>query len=100
MDSTDKAVESVLKDEIEKKSKKLGKFGDNMGRVGRRHKGSGKHFDEEAARHDRILFSSRLSNIRIYQYFRGSHFPNMSSTQILLSALPFHSCVFLSLFLC
>mmetsp|Transcript_54146 Transcript_54146/g.132372 ORF Transcript_54146/g.132372 Transcript_54146/m.132372 type:complete len:388 (-) Transcript_54146:250-1413(-) len=49
MDSTDKAVESVLKDEIEKKSKKA-KFGDNMGRVGRRHKGSGKHFDEEAAR--------------------------------------------------
>jgi hypothetical protein len=42
-------VESVIKEEIERKAKK-NKFGDSYGRVGRRHKGSGKHFDEEAAR--------------------------------------------------
>ena len=29
---------------------KVARFGDNMGRLGRRHKGAGKHFDEEAAR--------------------------------------------------
>uniref|UniRef100_A0A7S0YWX8 GYF domain-containing protein n=1 Tax=Hemiselmis tepida TaxID=464990 RepID=A0A7S0YWX8_9CRYP len=48
-DGTDAAVNSVLKDEIERKTKKA-RFGDNMGRLGRRHKGAGKHFDEEAAR--------------------------------------------------
>uniref|UniRef100_A0A6T8IK50 GYF domain-containing protein n=1 Tax=Hemiselmis andersenii TaxID=464988 RepID=A0A6T8IK50_HEMAN len=48
-DATDAAVNSVLKDEIERKNKKA-RFGDNMGRLGRRHKGAGKHFEEEAAR--------------------------------------------------
>mmetsp|Transcript_19823 Transcript_19823/g.38505 ORF Transcript_19823/g.38505 Transcript_19823/m.38505 type:complete len:383 (+) Transcript_19823:160-1308(+) len=49
MDATDKAVSNVLHDEIERKTKKA-RFGDNMGRLGRRHKGAGKHFEEEAAR--------------------------------------------------
>lgn len=48
-DLDDPAIASVLKDEIERKTKKA-RFGDNKGRLGRRHKGAGKHFDEEAAR--------------------------------------------------
>jgi hypothetical protein len=48
MSSSD-PIENVIKEEIERKAKKA-HFGDAYGRVGRRHKGSGKHFDEEAAR--------------------------------------------------
>ncbi|KAJ1476236.1 hypothetical protein T484DRAFT_1966281 [Baffinella frigidus] len=40
-------AEKAMKDDLEKKRKKA-RFGDEFGRVGRRKKGQGKHFDEEA----------------------------------------------------